>query len=145
VLQIEDGELDMFPFRKFRKTASLKARMLTENDYKQKDGIIRTLEGTVAFTPGDYLLRGVLDEEWSMTQDNFRATYERVSAFDREGFAYYRTNDIRMAHQILEEFEVKRTNGDTLKGKAGDYLVKFGEKLWVTDRTIFERSYEAVS
>jgi PGDYG protein len=145
MLRIEEGGLDMFPFRPFRKVATLKARMLTEDDHKQRNGAIQTLEGNVAFEPGDYLMLGVENEEWPMTQDNFQITYERISPFDREGFAFYQTNDVRMGYQVPEAFLVKRTNGDVLKGKAGDYLVKSGDKCWIADRYIFERSYEAVS
>lgn len=144
-LLIEEGALDMSNFRQFRKTALLKARELTEEDYKKRDGIIKTLEGVVAFMPGDYLMLGIDNEEWPMTHDNFHATYDRISQFDEEGFALYRTNDIRQAYQVPEAFVVKRANGDVLNGKAGDYLVKYGDKCWIADRNIFERSYEAVS
>jgi hypothetical protein len=145
VLNIEERELEMYEFRSFRKTALLKARVLTDDDYKKKNGTIKTLEGVATFMSGDYLMLGIDNEEWPMTQDSFHVTYEKISAFDREGFALYRTNDIRLAYQVLEAFAVKRTNGDVLYGKAGDYLVKSGDRSWVTDRDIFERSYEPVS
>jgi len=43
-----------------------------------------------------------------------------------------------------DAFTVQRTNGNTLTGKAGDYLVrtKDKEKVWIIDRDIFERSHE---
>ena len=132
-------------FRTFRKTASLKARILTEEDYHKRNGVIKTLEGAVAFVPGDYLLRGIENEEWPVTCHHFQAAYERISEPDKEGFALYCTNEIRQACQMLEAFIVEIMNGDILSGKKGDYLVKAGEKLWITDRAIFERTYEAVS
>jgi hypothetical protein len=135
----------MTMFRPFRKTASLKARVLTEDDYHERNGIIKTLEGAVAFVPGDYLLRGVENEEWSVARHHFQVTYERISEPDKEEFALYYTNEIRLACQVLESFIVEIMNGDILRGKKGDYLVKAGEKLWITDRAIFERTYEAVS
>ncbi len=70
----------MSNFRQFRKTALLKARELTEEDYKKRDGIIKTLGGVVAFMPGDYLMLGIDNEEWPMTHDNFHATYDRISS-----------------------------------------------------------------
>lgn len=145
MLQIEEGELGMFPFRPFRKIASLKARMLTEDDYKQRNGVIQTLEGNVAFAPGDYLMVGVENEEWPIPRSNFQTAYEMTSMFDREGFALYQANDIRLAYQVAEAFVVKKTSGDILNGKVGDYLVKSGENIWIADRDIFERSYEAMS
>ena len=135
----------MTTFRTFRKTASLKARILTEEDYHKRNGVIKTLEGAVAFRPGDYLLRGVKNEEWSVAHHHFQETYERIAEPDKEGFALYQTNEIRLAYQVLESFMVQITNGDVLKGKRGDYLVKSGEKTWITDRDIFECTYEAVS
>ena len=135
----------MTTFRTFRKTASLKARILTEEDYHKRNGVVKTLEGAVAFVPGDYLLRGVKNEEWSVARHHFQETYERISEPDKEGFELYYTNEIRLAYQVLESFMVKITNGDVLRGKRGDYLVKSGEKTWITDRDIFERTYEAVS
>ncbi len=144
-MDIKEGELDTYEFRQFRKIALLKARELTEDDYKKRNGTIKTLEGVVAFLPGDYLMQGVDNEEWATARSSFQATYERVSAFDREGFAVYQANDVRLAYQIREAFVVKKTSGDILNGKAGDYLVKSGENIWVIDRDIFERTYEAVS
>jgi PGDYG protein len=135
----------MFPFQPFRKTALLKARILTEEDYKKRDGVVKTLEGVVAFVPGDYLLQGVENEEWVVIHHHFQVTYERISDPDKEGFALYYTNEIRLAFQVSEAFFVKIMNGDILNGKRGDYLVKSGENIWITDRAIFERTYEAVS
>ena len=145
MLQIEEGDLGMFPFRPFRKTVSLKARILTEEDYNRMNGVIETLEGTVAFVPGDYLLQGVQNEEWPISQHHFRKAYERVSEPDMEGFALHRANNVRHAHQMLEDFVVTRENGDILKGNAGDYLVQHNDTPWVVKQDIFECTYEAVS
>ena len=135
----------MTTFRTFRKTASFKARVLTEEDYHKRNGVIKTLEGAVAFAPGDYLLRGVENEEWSVARHHFQETYKRIAGPDKEGFALYYTNELRLARQVLETFMVEISNGNVLSGKRGDYLVKAGEKIWITDRDIFERTYEAVS
>jgi hypothetical protein len=135
----------MTTFRPFRKTASFKARVLTEEDYHERNGRIKTLEGAVAFVPGDYLLRGVKNEEWSVARQYFQETYERISEPDNEGFAVYYTNEIRLACQVFEAFAVEIMNGNILSGKRGDYLVKSGENIWITDRDIFECTYEAVS
>ncbi len=135
----------MTTFRPFRKTASFKARVLTNEDYRERNGIIKTLEGAVAFAPGDYLLRGVKNEEWSVARHYFQETYARISEPDKEGFALYYTNEVRLACQVFEAFVVEIMNGDILSGKRGDYLVKSGENVWITDRDIFECTYEAVA
>ena len=69
-------------------------------------------------------------------------SYEQVSDPNSEGFAFYRARDSCLAYQMSEPFTVKRTRGDTLTGKAGDYLVRSGDHVWIADRTLFENSYE---
>lgn len=137
--------MNNLPFQSFQKTALLKARHLTDVDCQQKGGIIQTREGLVGFQPGDYLARGIQNEEWPITKEHFATSYERVSEPDAEGFASFRARDICQAYQMPEPFTVKRTRGDTLTGKAGDYLVRSGERMWIVDCAIFENSYERVS
>jgi len=142
---ITDDEMSKLPFRSYRKTALLHASPLIEDDYKLRNGIIQTLEGPATFQPGDYLARGVSNEEWPITQKHFTTDYERVSEPDAEGFASYRARDVRQAYQMPEEFTLKRINGDALTGKPGDYLVKSGHRVWVTEHSIFESSHERIS
>lgn len=143
-MHITTDELKSLPFQSFQKMALLKARLLTDVDYQQKGGIIQTREGLVGFGPGDYLARGIQDEEWPITKGHFATSYERVSEPDADGFASYRATDICQAYQMPEPFTVRRTRGDTLTGKAGDYLVRSGDRIWIVDRAIFKNSYERV-
>lgn len=143
-MHITKDEMSTLPFQAFRKTALLQARPLTEDDYRERGGIIQTQEGSVGFEPGDYLARGIEREEWPITKEHFATSYEQVSEPDIEGFAFYRATDICQAYQMPEPFTVRRTRGDTLTGKAGDYLVRSGDRIWIVDRTIFENSYERV-
>ncbi len=139
-----ENELSTLPFQSFRKTTLLYARPLTEEDAKQRAGIIETLEGPTTFVPGDYLARGVQNEEWPISQEHFHKNYEQIAGLDPAGFASYRALDIRQACQMSEAFSIKRTNNDILTGKAGDYLVRSGSKIWIIDHDIFEKSYEIV-
>src|SRR2546421_8403787 len=106
-MQITDDELSKLPFQSCHKTALLQARPLTDDDYNKRNGIIQTLEGPATFQPGDYLARGVRNEEWPITQKHFTKDYERVSELDAEGFASYRAMDIRQAYQMPEVFTLK--------------------------------------
>ena len=144
-MHITNDEMNNLPFQSFQKMALLQARPLTEDDYQQRGGIIQTREGLVGFEPGDYLARGIENEEWPISKEHFATSYERVSELDAEGFASYRARDICQAYQMPEPFTVKRTRGDTLTGKADDYLVRSGDRIWIVDRTIFENSYERIS
>ncbi len=119
----------------------LSARPLTDDDFKQRNGIIETQEGPTPFQPGDYLAQGQ-DGEWPIPQQHFTSFYTPLSQSDEEGFAFYRTNETREAYRMPDAFIVQRTNGDTLTGKANDYLVRTKGKVWIIDRDIFERTHE---
>jgi len=141
-MHITTEEMNHFPFQSFRKTMLLQARPLTERDYQQRGGLIETREGPIGFQPGDYLARGVQDEEWPITQVHFATGYEPVSVPDTQGFASYRARDACQAYQMPEPFTVtRRARGDTFTGNAGDYLVRSGDRLWVVASSIFEQSY----
>jgi hypothetical protein len=144
-MQITEQEMNELPLRSFRKTAPVKARPLTEDDYKQRKGTIQSLEGPIRFQPGDYLARGTQDEEWPIQAREFAAHYQQVTAADADGFAMYRNTDVRQAMQVSEGFTVRMKNGDIATGKAGDYLVRSRDSAWVVDRDIFENSYEQTS
>ncbi len=141
-MHLTNHEMNNLPFQTFQKTALLQARPLTDADYRQRGAIIQTREGPVGFEPGDYLARGIQGEEWPITKEHFATSYERVSEPDSEGFSSYRATNICQAYQMPETFTVRRTRGDTLMGKAGDYLVRSGDRTWIVDHTVFEDSYE---
>jgi hypothetical protein len=132
------------PFRSFHKTALLRARPLTADDFKLRNGIIQTLEGATTFQAGDYLARGINDEEWPISQTHFIKDYERFSDPAADGFASYRAVDIRQAYQMPQAFTLRRSNGDILTGNAGDYIVKSENRVWVTAQDIFENSHELI-
>lgn len=141
-MQFTEQDMSKLPFQSFRKSAPVKARPLTEDDYMQREGIIQSLEGPIGFQPGDYLARGIQDEEWPILAEEMAAHYQQIAAPGADGFAFYRATDIRQALQIAESFTVRMKNGDVATGKAGDYLVRSGDSAWVVDRDIFESSYE---
>ena len=149
-MHITIEEMNGLTFQSYRKTTSfrVRARRLTEEDVKQRRGIIHTMEGPVAFQAGDYLVRGIKGEEYPITPQNFAVLYdERSMEPDGEGFAWYRpANLIHQAVQIAEPFTVERKAGGIDTGKAGDYLVRTGQGSngRVVDRTIFEQTYERV-
>ncbi len=136
--------MQKLPFRSFRKVSFLRARPLTEKDYQQRGGVITTKEGRVSFEVGDYLARGISDEEWPIPGRFITTAYRRISAPDAEGFCSYHVLGTRLALQIRTKFTIQYDSATILTGKAGDYLVCSGEKVWITDGSIFERSYKRV-
>lgn len=125
----------------FRKVSLLRARKLSQEDYQRRDGAIQTLEGRVSFQPEDYLAYGIENEEWPITRQRFQQNYQRVMGPDEDGYAYYQAIDTRSALQIKEPFCVVKRGNIVLTGKPGDYVVRSGNHFWITDRSIFERSY----
>lgn len=144
MLQITAKNLKSLDFRPYRKTALLSARPLTEDDYRQRTGVIQTLEGPVQFQPGDYLARGIKNEEWPIRRQRFAELYEQVGKADASNFGTYRAIGVRQAAQLQEPFTVEIDQGDTLTGNAGDYLVVSDGSGYVAERNIFESTYEPV-
>ena len=92
--------MDKLSFQPYQKTVSLQARLLTEEDYTNRGGIIKTLEGPVSLRPGDYLARGIEGEEWPISKEKIAGDYEQLTEADDEGFCSYRAYRMREAAQI---------------------------------------------
>jgi hypothetical protein len=124
------------------------ARLLTEEDYFVRNGVIETLEGPASFKVGDYLCHGAAGDYWPISSAKFLGT--KVYITDQPhpepgGFAAYMTRGSVEAVPMAEAFETGRGEGEVLHGKAGDYLVRDDEgHEWVVDRTIFENTYRPV-
>ncbi|HZC01747.1 MAG TPA: PGDYG domain-containing protein [Gammaproteobacteria bacterium] len=105
--------------------------------------MIHTLEGPVAFEPGDYLARGIQSEEYPISPETFGALYVVDTLEpDTRGFASYRPAPLlHRAVQIAEPFSVERADGGLFTGKAGDYVVQTVglEGARIVDRSIFEQ------
>ncbi|HZU00865.1 MAG TPA: hypothetical protein VFA10_14455 [Ktedonobacteraceae bacterium] len=125
-------------FLMYRKTTPTVARVLTENDYHSRGGIIQTNEGPSAFLPGDYLAKDRLGE-WPIPVAVLRERYRRTGEVDADGFVTFTPLDVREAKQMTEAFLA-----GGLFGKPGDYLVRSGESEWVVDRAVFEATYTLV-
>ena len=141
---ITDEIMKKLPFRAFRKTSFIRARPLTEQDHWQRNGTIHTKEGCVAFEVGDYLACGISDEEWPIARHLIASDYRRISEPDAEGFCTYRALSTRQALQIPTKFTIQYNRDSLLSGKAGDYLVRSGDQIWITECSIFELSYKRV-
>ncbi len=128
----------MIAFKKYRKVARTLARVLTPQDYEERQGLIYAPEGILKFTPGDYLAKDAKGE-WPIRQATMRDRYEKVAPEDEDGFAQYLRTDVSCAAQMPEPFTI-----DAMRGKVGDYLVLNEGGGWPVDREIFEQTYEPV-
>ena len=149
-MHLTNKEIRDLPFQVYRKVASfrLRARQLMQEDVEQRAGVIHTLEGPVAFQPGDYLARGIQGEEYPIRPETFAMLYNSETMEpDTEGFAFYRAAPVlHQAAQITQPFTIERADGSVFTGKAGDYVVRTvgRERARIVDRSIFEQIYELV-
>lgn len=128
----------MIEFRRYKKVARTIARVLTPQDYEERQGLIYAPEGILKFIPGDYLAKDAKGE-WPIRQATMRDRYIKVAPEDQDGFAQYLRTDVSFAAQMPETFTL-----DGMRGKAGDYLVLNEGAGWPVDREIFEQTYELV-
>jgi hypothetical protein len=128
----------LIEFKKYRKVARTLARVLTPQDYEERQGLIYAPEGILKFTPGDYLAKDAKGE-WPIRQATMQDRYVKVAPEEEDGFAQYLRTDVSFAAQMPEPFTI-----DRMRGKAGDYLVLNEGGGWPVDREIFEQTYELV-
>ncbi len=128
----------MIEFKKYKKVARTLARVLTPQDYEERQGLIYAPEGILKFIPGDYLAKDAKGE-WPIRQATMRDRYVKIAPEDEDGFAQYLRTDVSFAAQMPEPFTI-----DAMRGKAGDYLVLNEGGGWPVDRQIFEQTYELV-
>ncbi len=128
----------MIEFKKYRKVARTLARVLTPQDYEERQGLIYAPEGILKFAPGDYLAKDAKGE-WPIRQATMQDRYVKVAPEEEDGFAQYLRTDVSFAAQMPEPFTI-----DRMRGKAGDYLVLNEGGGWPVDGEIFEQTYELV-
>ena len=126
----------MIEFKKYKKVARTIARLLTPQDYEERQGVIHAPEGILKFTPGDYLAKDTKGE-WTIWQVTMRDKYVKVAPEDADGFAQYLRTDVSFSAQMPAPFTI-----DGMQGKAGDYLVINDGSAWPVAREIFEQSYQ---
>ena len=105
----------------------------------QSDVTVNTKEGPVKARKGDFIMTGTKGENWPIPEDKFRQTYDVQSGGTT---AAKKKINVRAA-QMKKPFEVKVSwSADTLKGKAGDFLVQYGPGDYgVVGKEIFEETY----
>lgn len=137
--------LNVFSFQNYRKTGITRARLLSPEDFNQRQGIINTLEGPSSFRVGDYLAVGVQGEEYPISPQTMARTKSLITPADQNGWATYATTTIVRAVQIPHSFSIRRSEtNDINTGKAGDYLVVAGKRQFIVDQHIFLHTYTPI-
>lgn len=128
----------MIEFKKYKKVTRTVARLLTQQDYEERQGLVYAPEGVLKFTPGDYLAKDAKGE-WTIWQITMQNKYMKLSSEREDGFTEYLRTDASFAAQMPEPFII-----DGMRGQAGDYLVINDGAAWPVAREIFEQSYKLV-
>ncbi|BBP01400.1 PGDYG domain-containing protein [Sulfuriferula nivalis] len=139
--RIHDMDLSLDPMaKKYEKISTVRVTFAEDN------GIIKTLEGNVAYEKGDAILTGIHDENWPVERHIFDSQYE-LANFSIANEYRKSQGAIIYAKKIKNTFCIKIRNGTSIiEGKPGDWLVQYAMKDWgIIDDDIFKKSYRIVS
>jgi hypothetical protein len=138
---LDPKELDPKLWRTVRKSGVTRARPLTEQDFRDREGMIVSMEGPMAFKPGDFLAVGPKGEEYPIPAAVIQQTKRAVGEPDAEGWADYETTVLSRAAVIDHPFRVQDSKGKIFLGKKGDIIVLTGNEPRIVDREVFTRTY----
>jgi hypothetical protein len=108
---------------------------------------VQTNEGLVQARIGDAILTGINGEHWRVSQARFKDKYRPAdSTSPGADGAYISLPNRVFAVPMTEAFEVLLADGESkLKGRAGDWLVDYGDgSLGVVSTKVFDQTYEVV-
>lgn len=131
--------------RRYIKTAITYAQVITKDVYTQNNGVIKTLEGEVKLTIGDYIAKDENSNLWIISARSIQENKKKISNVDRDGWAQYKNTKSVLALKMDKKFEVMLENNDTIHGSKGDYLVYNGYTYWPVKEEIFMNDYSPIS
>lgn len=116
--------------------------------FATEQGIIRTLEGPIAFQAGDALVVGTRGEQWPIEVEQFLLLYEpsMPEQDPTKNGLFKRRPSLVYAKQISAEFSVRKhePNDARIFGKANDWLVQQPNfQLGIVANDIFRDLYES--
>ena len=110
---------------------------------------VKTLEGLISSEKGDFLCKGIEEEQWVIKKEDLLRRYKPTGTIDGEWMEYQPNPDAceLWARELEEKTEIETTFG-ILSGRKGDYLLKETvtgnvEPLsyWIIKRSIFLKTY----
>ena len=109
-----------------------------------QDGVMRTLEGDVAYARGDALVSGAHDDCWPVSAAYFTQSYVPAPGTRAgQNGQYYKKPVIVAAVLMTEAFSVNTPDGSLLHGEAGDWLIQYEQGHYgIVRDAIFVETYE---
>ena len=113
-------------------------------EFASAEQMVQTLEGPVPALPGDAIITGLSGERWPVGRVRFDAKYDPVPPVQRGQSGRYSPRPLPvLALQMAAPFEVHTSRGAVLQGRAGDWLLDYGDgSRGVVAADIFDRTYE---
>lgn len=101
--------------------------------------VVKTPEGDMTGSPGDWLITGVHGEQYPCSADTFRKSYEHV-----QGNRYRKRPIIVEAIPLIHRISIETGSG-TLVGRPGDWLVHgVNGSQYPCSADVFRETYEPV-
>ena len=114
--------------------------------FASRDGMLRTLEGPVAYRAGDALLTGVKGERWPVRRGEFEDRY--LPAGGQPMFVdgdYLKRPVVVDAERMGAPFSVSLGDGSVLSGRAGDWMITGADgERWVVADDVFVATYTRI-
>jgi hypothetical protein len=137
------SEIDQHP----RRVRARKLSQTAKVRFTESDCIVKTDDGPVQARPGDAIMTGEAGEQWRVSGAQFDQRFKPVAPTRAGETGVYRSlrNEV-LALQMSEPFEVVLPDGASrLKGKAGDWLVDYGDgSLGIVSNKGFATTYEVL-
>jgi hypothetical protein len=111
---------------------------------------IQTLEGPIQALIGDYLCKGIKDEQWAIKKEDLKRCYKPTGKSEGDWKEYEpdSSNCHLWAAELIEEVKIDTQFGK-LKGCKGDFILKETEKdseiplrYWIVNNEIFKKTYK---
>lgn len=113
--------------------------------FTDEDCAVRTLEGDVMAKAGDAIVTGLAGEQWPVARDHVAAKYCPIAPCENGADGMYMSLPIEVIALAMKcPFTVVMRDGHSqLSGKAGDWLVDYGDgSLGIVAANLFNASYE---
>jgi hypothetical protein len=122
---------------------AVKKNLAVRVTFAEGAGFVKTLEGDVAYGPGDALLTGVRGEVWPVERKSFLRAYASVPPLRMGEKGLYTKRPVSVHVLQLQEPGLVRGRHGVLRGNRGDWLIQYGaDDYGIVAEAIFAETYD---